>query len=268
MTQPLLRVTDLWKSYPTSGGSFFAKERGPSLFHAVAGVSFELEEGRCLGVVGESGSGKSTLVRLLANLLRPTRGAIELEGRDIVARPRDPVARASVQLVFQDPTESLNPSFTVRRTLQEPLVRLKGVTGAAALDAGVRELADLVHLPIELLDRLPHQLSGGQKARLGIARAIAPEPRVLLLDEPTTALDVSVQAKILLLLAELRERFGMAQVMVTHDLGVVRLLCDSVVVMKGGRIVERGATGEVMRSPAHEYTRSLVEALPALPRAS
>jgi peptide/nickel transport system ATP-binding protein len=262
-------VSDLWKSYPKRAPRLFRREDpSDALFHAVAGVELALEEGRCLGVVGESGSGKTTLIRMLAGLLAPTRGRILLAGKAIHKDRRDPRERAQIQLVFQDPSESLNPAFSVRRTLEEPLERLHGIRERRELRERVEELADMVQLPRALLERLPHQLSGGQKARVGIGRALAPGPRVLLLDEPTTALDVSVQARVLLLLADLRERLQMGSLLVTHDLGVVRLLCDEVVVMKSGCIVERGPVSSVMTQPEHPYTRALVEALPRLPGAA
>lgn len=267
MTEPLLLASDLWKSYPRPSQLFARAGNKPEEFHAVAGVELELEPAQCLGVVGESGSGKSTLIRMLAGLLAPSRGRILLAGK-VVGGQRSARERAEIQLVFQDPTESLNPAFSVRRTLEEPLRRLHGIHDATELHERVEELVDMVQLPRTLLDRLPHQLSGGQKARVGIGRAIAPKPRVLLLDEPTTALDVSVQARILLLLAELRDRLQLGSLLVTHDLGVVRLLCDRVVVMKHGKIVESGSVSAVMERPSHPYTCSLVEALPQLPRAS
>lgn len=267
MTEPLLSVSDLWKSYPPASQPLLRTGETVKEFHAVAGVSLVLDSAQCLGVVGESGSGKSTLIRMLAGLSAPSRGRIELAGKPVAGR-RSARERAQIQLVFQDPTESLNPAFSVRRTLEEPLRRLRGIHDPTQLRERVEELVDMVRLPRALLDRLPHQLSGGQKARVGIGRAIAPRPRVLLLDEPTTALDVSIQARILLLLAELRERLELASLLVTHDLGVVRLLCDRVVVMKFGKIVESGSVSAVMERPSHPYTCSLVEALPQLSCAS
>jgi peptide/nickel transport system ATP-binding protein len=266
--QPVLHVLDLWKSYP-SKQNFLARLRAgsePSMFHAVQSLEFKLFEHECLGVVGESGSGKTTLSRMIAGLLPASRGRMLLDGKAI--GEAGGAGRASVQMVFQDPTESLNPSYTVRRTIAEPLRLLRGMRDPSAIDARVLELSDLVQLPRTLLDRYPHQLSGGQRARVGIARAIAPAPRVLLLDEPTTALDVSVQAKILLLLADLKERLNMSMILVTHDLSVVRLLCDHVIVMKEGRVVEAGAVAAVMAAATHEYTRSLLDALPRMRRPS
>jgi peptide/nickel transport system ATP-binding protein len=268
VTEPILVVDDLWKSYRRERKWRWSWRRGSSgepvdlSFHAVAGVSFELAPGSCLGVVGESGSGKSTLVRMLAGLLAPTRGRILIAGQPVQLRQGG--QRGRVQMVFQDPTESLNPSFSVHDTICEPLLRLRGYKRGPELERRCLELCDLVQLPRNLIDRYPHQLSGGQRARVGIARALAPQPEVLLLDEPTTALDVSVQARILLLLADLRAQLGTSFVFVTHDLGVVRLLCDRVVVMREGRIVEEGETATVMREPTHSYTRALVDALPRL----
>jgi peptide/nickel transport system ATP-binding protein len=267
--RPVLDVTDLWKSYPRKRGLFarLASRAEPEHFHAVQALEFRLFAHECLGVVGESGSGKTTVSRMIAGLLPPSRGRLLLDGKPI-GEPGSGLTRAAVQMVFQDPTESLNPSFTVRRTISEPLRLLRDMRDVAAVQARVQELADLVQLPRALLDRYPHQLSGGQRARVGIGRAIAPSPRVLLLDEPTTALDVSVQAKILLLLAHLKQRLDMSMILVTHDLAVVRLLCDRVIVMKEGCIVEHGSVGDVMAAPQHEYTRSLLAALPRMRRPS
>jgi peptide/nickel transport system ATP-binding protein len=272
--EPVLRVSDLWKSYPRKQSLWRRLTASEVLepFHAVAGVEFALEAHECLGLVGESGSGKTTLSRIIAGLLPASRGRLLLDGK-LRGEPDDtsartPGARARVQMVFQDPTESLNPSFTARRTIAEPLSLLRGMQDPAAIRSKVDELADLVQLPRTLLDRYPHQLSGGQRARVGIARAIAPSPRVLLLDEPTTALDVSVQAKILLLLDDRKRRLDMSMILVTHDLSVVRLLCDRVMVLKEGRVVEAGAVSEVMAAPQHAYTRTLLDALPQMRRPS
>ncbi len=255
---PLLEVQGLSMRYP--GG-----------VQAVDGVSFDVQAGESVGLVGESGSGKSTTAAMVMRLLDPTAGHVLLDGRDIAAVPARHFAtdpdRGKLQLVFQDAADSLNPRFTAARAVMDPLLRLGGRSRASAR-AEAEALADQVGLPRPLLDRFPHQLSGGQKARVGIARAIALRPRLLILDEPTAALDVSVQAVVLNLLAELRARLGMAYLFVSHDLHVVRLMCGRVLVMRGGRIVEAGDTEQVLQAPAHEYTRTLLAALPKPPQPS
>ena len=219
--------------------------------------------------MGESGCGKSTTSMMVMRLLDPTSGTITLDGRNIGAVPAQKFAgdpdRGKLQMVFQDATESLNPRYTAFRAIADPLFRLGGVKRTDAAREKVERLAELVGLPLTLLDRFPHQLSGGQKARVGIARAIALDPKLVILDEPTAALDVSVQAVVLNLLADLKAELGMSYLFVSHDLHVVRLLCDRVLVMRGGRIVEEGATEEVMTQPSHVYTRELLAALPHPP---
>jgi oligopeptide/dipeptide ABC transporter ATP-binding protein len=219
-----------------------------------------------VGLVGESGCGKSTLVKLITRLLDPSGGQITFDGRDIGSVPAGRFARAPerarIQMVFQDPTDSLNPRFTAFDTIADPIRRLGHVDRGGAMQARVRELAEMVGLPEALLGRFPHQLSGGQKQRVGIARAIALEPKLLVLDEPTSALDVSVQAVILKLLDDLRRRLGISYLFVSHDLAVVRLLADRVVVMYLGRIVEAGPVAEVFASPGHPYTRALLASVP------
>ncbi|MFN9481024.1 MAG: ABC transporter ATP-binding protein [Betaproteobacteria bacterium] len=257
-TPPLLQVEDLTRRFPVAG------RRGAEL-HAVADLSFTLQPGESIGLVGESGCGKSTLVRMLARLLDVTEGRIEFDGKDIGAVPaarftRHPL-RGAIQMVFQDPTDSLNPRFTAHDTIEEPL-RLLGTLPASARAARVREVAAQVGLPAELLPRLPHQLSGGQKARVGLARALALSPRLLILDEPTAALDVSVQAVVLQLLARLRRELGLAYLFVSHDLNVVRLLTDRVLVMYLGKLVESGPVADVLAQPRHPYTQALVSAIP------
>jgi oligopeptide/dipeptide ABC transporter ATP-binding protein len=260
MTATLLEARKLAKFYPVKGGA-----RGAQL-HAVDEVDLIIGAGESVGLVGESGCGKSTMVRLLARLVDPTSGTIALSGRDITdvsqARFVRSPDRARIQVVFQDPTESLNPSFRVFRAIADPLQRLQGLRNAADIDARVRRAAELVGLPLELLQRYPHQLSGGQRARVGIARAIAVEPSLLILDEPTSALDVSVQAVVLKLLAELRDRLGMSYLFVSHDLNVVRLLCSRVAVMYLGKIIEVGPTEALFTNPRHPYTAALVGSIP------
>ncbi|MEQ9327900.1 MAG: ABC transporter ATP-binding protein [Rhodospirillales bacterium] len=255
---PLLKIINLKKT--------FAGKSGP--VQAVKGISFDIRRGESVGLVGESGCGKSTTSEMLVRLQDVTGGAIMFDGEDIAAIPvrafgKSPFRR-DIQMVFQDATDSLNPRHTARASVAEPLKRLGGLSGKQ-LQARTDELAELVGLPQHLLDRFPHQLSGGQKARVGIGRAIALEPRFLILDEPTAALDVSIQAIVLNLLVDLRARLGMSYLFVSHDLHVVRLLCDRVVVMRGGEIVEQGPAEQVMRSPSHPYTRELLAAAPQPP---
>ena len=275
---PLLEVKDLVREFPLAGGSggalawyrrVFSKEPAPAadeMFRAVDGIGFQIMPGESVGLVGESGCGKTTTSRMITRLLDVTSGQILFEGVDIGAHPAGIFSgspyRSMIQMVFQDPTDSLNPRSTAFDTVAEPIRRLGESTSRAGLKAEVEELADMVGLPGELLTRFPHQLSGGQKARVGIARAIALRPKLLILDEPTSALDVSVQAVVLLLLDRLRRRLGMSYLFVSHDLNVVRLLCERVIVMKAGRIVEEGPTEELLTAPRDPYTRELVAAIP------
>jgi len=267
---PLLDIASLYKLFPLGQKSgFFAKARGadkpvPKL-HAVDNVSFQIARGETMGLVGESGCGKSTLVRLITRLLDATDGSIRLNGDEIGHMPAKGFGsspyRPRVQMVFQDATDSLNPRYTAFDAIADPLHRLKPLP-KDKLKARVEELADLCGLPQALLSRFPHQLSGGQKARVGIARAIAVDPELLILDEPTAALDVSVQVVILQLLEELKRRLGMSYLFVSHDLNVVRLLCDRVMVMYLGKIVEIGPAEAVFRNPRHPYTKALLSAIP------
>ncbi|HKZ04902.1 MAG TPA: ABC transporter ATP-binding protein [Methylomirabilota bacterium] len=239
---------------------------GAGWLHAVDDVSLEIGAGECVGLVGESGCGKSTLVRLITRLLDPSAGRIRFVGQEIGAVPAARFARAPerrlIQMVFQDPTDSLNPRFTAFDAIADPIRRLGDVAHRADIAGRVGVLADMVGLPRELLGRFPHQLSGGQKQRVGIARAIALDPRLLVLDEPTSALDVSVQAVILRLLDDLRRRLGISYLFVSHDLSVVRLLADRVLVMYLGRLVEAGPVADVFAAPRHPYTRALLASVP------
>jgi len=272
---PLLIVEKLVKEYPRPAkGSLFAKLMGKGEpadppFRAVDGIGFEVQRGETLGLVGESGCGKSTTSMMVNRLLDPTSGRIVFDGQDIGAIPAKQFAASSfrrrIQMVFQDPTDSLNPRFTAERAIIDPILRMGSIRGKAALRARCEELAQLVGLPVELIDRFPHQLSGGQKARVGIARAIALDPDLVILDEPTAALDVSVQAVVLNLLDELKQRLGMSYIFVSHDLNVVRLLCDRVIVMRTGQIVEQGTAEEVLGAPKAEYTKELLTAIPHPP---
>jgi peptide/nickel transport system ATP-binding protein len=278
MSKPLLLVEQLVKEYPRQGtvGMFaklFARKPPvePEMFRAVDGISFAVSHGESVGLVGESGCGKSTTSMMVMRLLDQTSGRIMFDGDEIGgilpnAFARLPL-RKSIQMVFQDPTDSLNPRFTAARAIADPILRLGGIKGREALRARCEELADLVGLPVDLLDRFPHQLSGGQKARVGIARAIALNPKLVILDEPTAALDVSVQAVVLNLLQDLKRSLGMSYLFVSHDLNVVRLLCDRVIVMRAGRIVEQGPSDRVLGDPQDAYTRELLTAIPHPPLA-
>jgi oligopeptide/dipeptide ABC transporter ATP-binding protein len=272
MTIPaLLEIENLRKLYPVGKAPppwrFIRSGAVPprSSLHAVAGVSFTIGRGETVGLVGESGCGKSTLVRLLARLIDPSGGTIHFDGDDIGAVGASRFARmphrAQIQMVFQDATDSLNPRFTAFRAIADPLFRLRRLS-RTALRQRVEEVARLCGLPPELLGRFPHQLSGGQKARVGIARAIAVAPRLLILDEPTSALDVSVQVVILKLLDDLKRKLDLSYLFVSHDLNVVRLLCDRILVMYLGHIVESGPAARVFAAPAHPYTQALLSALP------
>jgi peptide/nickel transport system ATP-binding protein len=275
-TRPLLLVEKLVKEYPRRGATAtVAKLFGrkppvePEMFRAVDGISFAVGQGESVGLVGESGCGKSTTSMMVMRLLDQTSGRIMFDGEEIgsilpSAFARLPL-RKSIQMVFQDPTDSLNPRFTAARAIADPLSQLGGLKGRDALRARCEELAGQVGLPVNLLDRFPHQLSGGQKARVGIARAIALHPKLVILDEPTAALDVSVQAVVLNLLQDLKRSLGMSYLFVSHDLNVVRLLCDRVIVMRGGRIVEQGSSERVLGDPQDAYTRELLTAIPHPP---
>jgi peptide/nickel transport system ATP-binding protein len=274
--KPLLVVDKLVKEYPRKGlegfGGAFKKALRrkpapePEMFRAVDGISFVINRGESVGLVGESGCGKSTTSTMVMRLIDRTSGTITFNGENIGEIPANEFShspmRKRIQMVFQDPTDSLNPRFSAARAIADPILRLGDVKGSAALRARCEELAGQVGLPIELLDRFPHQLSGGQKARVGIARAIAMQPDLVILDEPTAALDVSVQAVVLNLLQELKDSLGMSYLFVSHDLNVVRLLCDRVIVMKAGKIVEEGVTEKVMSAPEAQYTRDLLAAIP------
>ena len=229
---------------------------------AVAGVSLALRPGEALGLVGESGSGKTTLLRLLLRLITASSGQIVFEGHDITTAPERELRdlRRTVQVVFQNPHAALDPRLSVFGAIAEPL-RLIGGFGRRALRERVVTLLRDVGLGEEFLWRYPHELSGGQKQRVCIARALAPGPRALLLDEPTSALDVSVQAQIIELLAELRARFGLAYLFVSHNLAVMRLLCESVAVMRDGTVVEQGDARQVLAMPTHAYTQAMLAAV-------
>jgi peptide/nickel transport system ATP-binding protein len=279
---PVLRVRGLVHEYPLHRapralGGLLRRRRevesgGGTAFRAVDDLSFDVAQGECLGLVGESGSGKTTTSRLIAKLVRPTAGSIELSGQEIAdADPRafaKSAHRRLIQIVFQDPAASLDPRRTAFEAIADPLLRLERIRERAALARRIRDVCDLVDLPHALLGRYPHQLSGGQKARVGIARAISVNPALVVLDEPTSALDVSVQALVLNQLDKLKRALGLSYLFVSHDLNVVRLMCDRVMVMKSGRIVEQGHVEDLFDNPQHLYTKSLLDAIPRIDIAS
>lgn len=267
----LLRIDHLEKYFPTS-----QKRRPYRLFqpreyhylHAVDDISFSIQSGESVGLVGESGCGKSTLGRVITRLTDCSEGRIWFDGQQIEGIAPSAFARhksrGGIQMVFQDSTTSLNPRFLVAEIIGEPLRVLLGMRGAQALEQRVASLADQVGLPRELLLRYPHQLSGGQKARVNIARALAPNPKLVILDEPTAALDVSVQATILKLLDQLRRDLGVSFLFISHDLNLVRLICGKVLVMYLGKIVESGTVEAVFDTPRHPYTQELIATIPRL----
>jgi peptide/nickel transport system ATP-binding protein len=238
---------------------------------ALRGVSFEIEAGQRFGIVGESGSGKSTLLRILSGLDQPTSGTIDVVGRRLNGARHADLAelRKNLQIVFQDPMASLDPRMRIGEIIAEPLMNAANLQGGIAVSrkeraALVAEMVHAVGLPTDSVERFPHQFSGGQRQRISIARALVCRPRILVADEPVSALDVSVRAQVLNLLADLVDEYELTLVFVSHDLGVVRHLCDRVAVMQRGEIVEQGETRAIYKNPSHPYTRSLIEATPTI----
>jgi peptide/nickel transport system ATP-binding protein len=258
---PLLEVSDLVKHYPVRRGLLIDREVGQ--VRAVDGVSFSVGRGETLGLVGESGSGKSTLSRTVLQLLRPTSGSVRFEGREIAGLSRRAMRplRPEMQMIFQDPYASLNPRKRVGQIVGDPL-RLQGRASGAELQRTVGGLLERVGLSPAHYDRYPHEFSGGQRQRIGIARALALRPKLIVADEPVSALDVSIRAQILDLLRELQGEFGLAYVFVAHDIGVVRHVSDRIAVMHDGRIVEQGPADQICERPSDPYTKSLLAAVP------
>ncbi|GAA1395951.1 ABC transporter ATP-binding protein [Pseudonocardia kongjuensis] len=255
----LIRARDLTRTYRRAGASVLRRSRP---VHALRGVGFDVVEGQALGIVGESGSGKSTLIRQLCGLDRPTSGSLQLAGDDLTDPGRDTLRRVrdAVSIVFQDPMGSLDPRMRVRDIVAEPVLR----GDRAQIRDRVARLLESVGLDAAALDRYPHQFSGGQRQRIAIARALITRPRILVADEPVSALDVSVRAQVLNLIADLAREYRLTVVLISHDLAVVRHVCDTVAVMNQGRIVEAGPTADVYTDPQHPFTRRLVAATPRL----
>jgi oligopeptide/dipeptide ABC transporter ATP-binding protein len=255
----VLEVDRLTKHYPFRAGAFGAK----GTVRAVDGVSFSLARGETLALVGESGCGKSTVARLILRLVDPTSGAIRLKGSDITAASGETLrlARRDMQLVFQDPFASLNPRLTARQIVADPLINY-GAPEGEALERKIDELFERVGLARHQWDRYPHEFSGGQRQRLGIARALALNPAVLVADEPVAALDVSIQAQILNLLADLKRDLGLAYLFISHDLSVVEFISTTVAVMYLGTIVEVASRDDFFNNPLHPYARALLDSVP------
>jgi peptide/nickel transport system ATP-binding protein len=261
-TAPLLTVDRLFKQYRLPREHLFS---AAPVVQALAGVSFTLMPGRSLGVVGESGSGKSTLARLVMALEAPTSGRVLLDGLDLhtLAPAELRRARSQLQMVFQDPFGSLDPRRTVLQTVAEPLAVLHGAPRAEQRERAAEAL-DAVGLRAADLGKYPHEFSGGQRQRIAIARALITRPKLIVADEPVSALDVSVQAQVLNLMQDLQDKFGVTYLFISHDLSVVDLVCDEVIVLKDGVIVEQGSPGTLFRQPQHPYTQRLLAAVPGL----
>jgi oligopeptide/dipeptide ABC transporter ATP-binding protein len=266
MSEALLEIHDVERRFG-GGRTLFGAEK-PAV-HAVQGVTLSVRKGETMGVVGESGCGKSTLARLLVGLDGPTAGAIRFAGGDLVAEAKADHRKLArkIQYVFQDPVASLNPRKTIRTILEAPLIHLLGLDRQARARR-LEKLMDAVNLAPEFLDRYPHEFSGGQAQRIGIARALAADPDLIVLDEPVSALDVSVQAQVLNILDELKREFGLTYIFISHDLSVVESVSDRVAVMYFGRIVEVGPAKEIFRRPRHPYTHLLLKSAPVPGRKS
>ena len=260
---PLLKVSGLKRAYSRPRTSLW---RASEPLQALRGVSFELPAGQSLGVVGESGSGKSTLARLVMALDQPSAGSVELLGRNLHQLPEKELraARRDFQMVFQDPYGSLDPRMTVQKILVEPLVTLPEKLSPAEQLQRVQTVLQQVGLRAQDAQKYPHEFSGGQRQRIAIARALMTQPRLIVADEPVSALDVSVQAQVLNLMRDLQQELGLSYLFISHDLAVVQHVCDQVIVLYQGEIVERGTPQKLFSAPEHPYTQSLVRAAPRI----
>jgi oligopeptide/dipeptide ABC transporter ATP-binding protein len=261
MAEPLLQVENLKKYFPIRRGVF---QRTVGHVRAVDGVSFSVQKGETLGVVGESGCGKSTMGRSILRLIEPTSGAVRFEGKDVVRmnRAQMQAMRREMQMVFQDPYASLNPRFSIAQTLMEPMI-IHNLHGSKAKRMErVKSLLERVGLDADYARRYPHEFSGGQRQRIGIARALAVDPKLIILDEPVAALDVSVQSQVLNLLKDLQEELGLTYIFVAHDLSVVRHISDRILVLYLGRMMELVESEELFTDPLHPYTQALLSAVP------
>jgi oligopeptide transport system ATP-binding protein len=259
--EPLLRVSELHKHFPIREGLLIERKVGE--VRAVDGVSFDVQPGETLGLVGESGSGKSTTGYCIIQLLKPTSGSIVFEGTELTTLGREEMRRMrrEMQIVFQDPYSSLDPRMTVGDIVGEPLI-VHGIGTRRDRSARIRDLLDVVGFNPSFTNRYPHEFSGGQRQRIGIARALALSPKLIVCDEPVSALDVSIQAQILNLLKDLQNDFGLTYLFIAHDLAVVRGMSDRIAVMNRGQLVEIGPAGEVYTNPQDDYTKALLSAVP------
>lgn len=256
MSDVILEVRNLKKYFNTPNG----------ILHAVDGVSFSIERGKTLGIVGESGCGKSTTGRTLLRLIEPTSGEVIFDGDNIAKLNKSQLRnkRAEMQLIFQDPFSSLDPRKTVSQLIREPIVLHKKRKGEKAIDTRVHELMELVGLADRLYNAYPHELDGGRRQRIGIARALALEPKFIVCDEPVSALDVSIQAQILNLLKDLQDKLGLTYIFITHNLSVVYYFADDIAVMYLGKLVEKAPANELFEHPVHPYTKALLSAIPSI----
>ena len=254
MSEPILQVSNLKKYFKTSRG----------MLHAVDDISFTLEKGKTLGIVGESGCGKSTTGRCILRLIEPTSGKVVFDGEDILQLSGRKLRerRSDMQIIFQDPFSSLNPRKTVMQTIAEGVEMRGKYRSKAQIENRVLELMETVGLAERLINSYPHELDGGRRQRIGIARALAVEPKLIVCDEPVSALDVSIQAQILNLLKELQQKLGLTYIFITHDLAVVNHISDEIMVMYLGQTVEKAPSEELFRNPAHPYTKALLSAIP------